>query len=135
MSTTLRYIHIGIAEGNEIGIHFERVDDASGARATGRAFVTVDARLLAPVIAAAEAALTAEVESVAALPPGAVTTALMQKRNAMQEAQAAMEQKRIAEQARSEAETAKNAALAALDDARAQKAAIEAALATAKAKP
>lgn len=121
MSTTLKYIHIGIAEGNEIGVHFERKDDVTLVTATGRAFVTVDAALLAPVVAAAEAALTTEVEALAALPPGAVTTALMQKRNALQEATKAEGRKRQADEARTSAEAAASKAAQECEAAMAEK--------------
>lgn len=113
MSAKLTRIHLGLGMA-EIGVQFD-VPDGAGGPSRQRAFVVVADAVLAPVWAAAQAALDAELAQLPLdMPPGAVTTALMQKRNALQEAERAREEQREAEaaktkahQSRAEAEQAK----------------------------
>lgn len=114
MKTKLTYLHIGLGEGSEIGVQFETIDDADQPTSTQRAFVVLDAATLAPVWAAARAALDAELDGLPLdFPPPMVTTALMQKREALAGANKAAERKvadeQAAQRAQAEAEAAANA--------------------------
>lgn len=107
MSAKLTRIHLGLGL-SEIGVQFETLDANGVATSKQRAFVVVDDAVLAPVWAAAEAALAAAIDELPLeFPPSAVTTALMQKRTALAEAEQARQQRVEAEAAVQAAERAK----------------------------
>lgn len=125
MKTKLTRIHIGLGIP-EIGVQFETLDDADQKASTQRAFVAVAPEMLAPVWVAAQAALTAALDELPLdFPPTAVTTALMQKREALAEAAQATQQKVAAEAEAQAAAQAKALAEQATQAAEAEKAALD----------
>lgn len=143
---TVKFVHFGAGEP-EIGIQFD-ADDGAGGTVVGRVFALADPALKKAVIDAAQAALDAMTgELPADYQPGAVTTALMRKRNAEQEAKKAADRKLAADKSAEEAEAKRQAAaeamtmaeslraqaLADVDAALAKKAALDAEIAAAEA--
>ncbi len=142
MKTKLIRIHVGLGLP-EIGVQFDTLDDADQKTSTQRAFVVVSDAVLAPLWLAAKAALDAEVANLPLdFPPSAVTTALMQRRNALAEAEVARKEKEaaiaakaVADAARVQAEALVSTKAAEAVDLDAQIAAKRAALAAMTAEP
>lgn len=146
MGAKVTYVHFGANE-SEIGIQFE-ADDGAGGKVTGRMFAPANAATKQAVLDAAQADLDAATGALPVdMPPEAITTALMKKRNAEQEAAKASARKLAADEAaakaqafaqdaeakRAQAELEKAALDVAIAEATAKKAAIEAEIAAAKA--
>jgi hypothetical protein len=134
MSAKLTRIHLGLSMA-ETGVQFELTDD-NGLTTTQRGFVTLTGadEALAAVWLAVQIALDAQLGALPLdLPPAAVTTALMQKRNAENEtrkAQAALAAKEAEITARVAADNvAKAEAEAALVTVRAEVARLDAVIA------
>lgn len=103
MNTKLTRIHLGLGMG-EIGVQFE-VDDGAGGTVTQRTFLVVDDAALAPVWLAAQSALAAKIGALPLdMPPGNVTTALMQQRTAEAAASRARDEEQASKAAASQAE-------------------------------
>lgn len=106
----LTRIHLG-RDMSEIGVQFE-ADDGAGGTVKQRAFLTLpDGAATATLWAAVESALAAKLAELPIdLPPGAVTTALMQQRTARAAAKKAGEQRLAAEKAKDVADAARERA-------------------------
>lgn len=113
------YVHFGAAE-TEFGIDFS-TDDGAGGEIRGKAYADANAALKDTVLKAAQEALDVLTGQLPVdMPPGAVTTALMQARNARQEMEKALAAHREAEEKRQAAEAAKEATDAEIAAARAE---------------
>lgn len=110
MKTTLTRVHLALGE-TESGLQFE-IDDGAGGTVRQRAFVMLPDDVRASVWLAAQTALSKAVDQLPVdLPPGNVTTAIMQQRTAEAAAKAAIAARKEALDTLAQV-TEKNAALA-----------------------
>lgn len=115
MNAKLTRIHLGLGM-SESGVQFE-LDDGAGGTVRQRAFLVLPDDAMAAVWAAAQTALASKLGDLPVdMPPGAVTSALMQARNAQQEAAKARAAQLDAEAARARAQQDADAAESARKD-------------------